>query len=120
MDWKHGLAKLTSILLIGMGLWQVFYSTGLLLFVYPSLKFGGGDSSYLLYVGLIEKAIVNYLAMIISGVYGVTLLFKPKEKLTYFQIAGGLVIFGFTVFFVTRTPVTTDPFIELFIKFIGR
>lgn len=116
MDWKNRFAKLTSVLLIGTGVYQIIYSTILLVFVYPHLKFGFGESSILLYESLIEKALVYYASMIVNGIYGASLLFKPKEEITYLQIIGGLIIFALGVFFVTRTEVTTDPIINLFLR----
>ena len=44
MDWKYKLARLTSVLLIGFGVYQIIYSTALVFFVYPHLKFGVGQS----------------------------------------------------------------------------
>lgn len=116
MDWKHKSARLTSILLIGFGIYQLIYSSVLLVFVYPHLKFGAGKSSLLLYESLIEKALVYYASMIINGIYGISLLFKSREEITYLQTVGGLVIFALGVLFVTRTEVTTDPIVNLFIR----
>jgi hypothetical protein len=120
MSWRLKIGKITSILLIGTGLYQIFYSTSLLFLVYPHLKFGSGQSGFLLYEGLIEKAIFYFLTMIISGFYGLALMFKPEEELTYLQIFGGLIIFGFSVFFITKTPVTSDPIFDWFTSLIGR
>jgi len=118
MDWKYRLSRLTSILLIGSGIYQVIYSSALIIFVYPHLKFGAGKSGISLYESMIEKALVYYASMIISGIYGISLLFKSKEEVTYFQIIGGLIVFALGIFFVTRTEVTTDPIIRLFIRII--
>lgn len=120
MDLKHKLGKLTSVLLIGSGVYQIIYSTVLLIFVYPRLKFGTGYSGKLLYESLIEKALVYYVLMIINGIYGFSLLFKPKEKLTYLQIIGGLIIFCLTTFFVTQSSITVDPIFNFLMKLIGR
>lgn len=119
MDWKHKLAKFTSVLLIGSGVYQVIYSSVLIIFVYPHLKFGMGESGVLLYESMIEKALVYYASMIISGIYGISLLFKSKEEVTYLQIVGGLIVFILSVFFVTRTEVTTDPIVDLFIRAVA-
>lgn len=118
MDWKHRLSRLTSILLIGSGVYQVIYSSALIIFVYPHLKFGFGESGILLYESLIEKALVYYASMIVNGIYGFSLLFKPKEEVTYLQIIGGMIIFALGILFVTRTEITTDPIIKLFLKTI--
>jgi hypothetical protein len=120
VDWKYRLGKLTSLLLIGIGVYQIIYSTFLLVLVYPHLNFEQGYSGMLLYESLIEKALVYYASMIISGIYGISLLFKSREKLTYLQIVGGLFVFGLNVFFVTKTQVTTDPFVDLFLKIISQ
>lgn len=119
MDWKHKLAKLTSFLLIGFGIYQIFYSTLLLLFVYPHLDFDKSYSGILLYESLIEKALVYYASMIVNGIYGTSLLFKPREKLTYLQIVGGLFIFGLGILFVTKTEVTTDPIVDFFLRVVN-
>lgn len=116
MDLKYKLGKLTSVLLIGFGVYQIIYSAVLLVFIYPHLKFGVGYSSALLYESLIEKALVYYASMIINGIYGISLLFKTREEVTYLQIIGGLIIFGLGILFVTRTEMTTDPIIRLFIR----
>lgn len=118
MDWKHKSAKFISILLIGSGIYQVLYSSILIFFVYPHLKFGTGESGFLLYKSLIERALVYYASMIVSGIYGISLLFKSKEEVTYLQILGGLIIFTLGIFFVTRTELTTDPIIRLLIRII--
>lgn len=115
MDFKDKLAKLTSFLLIGFGIYQIIYSTILLFFVYPHLRFTG-ESGVLLYESLIEKALVYYASMVVNGIYGMTLLFKPKEELTYLQILGGLIIFALGILFVTRTEVTTDPIVDWFLR----
>ncbi len=116
MDWKHKLAKLTSALLIGFSVYQIIYSSALLVFVYPKLKFGTGDSGFLLYESLIEKALVYYASMIINAIYGISLLFKPREEITYLQIIGGLIVFALGILFVTKTEMTTDPIIRLFLR----
>lgn len=118
MGLKNKLAKFVSILLIGSGIYQTLYSGALLVLVYPQLKFGDGQSGTILYESLIEKAIVYYVLMIVNGVYGLGLLFKPKEKLTYIQIIGGLIIFALGFFFVTKTAVTTDPVVKFLIEFL--
>lgn len=119
MGWKHRLSRLTSILLIGSGVYQVIYSSALIIFVYPHLKFGAGESGLLLYESMIEKALVYYASMIISGIYGISLLFKPKEEVTYLQIIGGLIVFALGILFITKTEVTADPIINLFIRVVG-
>ena len=120
MNWKHKLAKLTSFLLIGIGLYQIINSTLLLVLVYPHLNFDQGYSGVLLYESLIEKALVYYASMMVNGVYGMSLLFKPKEELTYLQIIGGLFIFALSILFVTKTRVTMDPMVNLFLTIIKK
>ncbi|MBU3956997.1 hypothetical protein KKI19_01810 [Patescibacteria group bacterium] len=116
MDWKHRLSRLTSILLIGSGVYQVIYSSVLIIFVYPHLKSSVGESGILLYESLIEKALVYYASMIVNGIYGISLLFKPKEEVTYLQIIGGLIVFALGILFITKTEATADPIINLFIR----
>lgn len=120
MNWKHKFAKLTSILLILTGVYQIIYSTVLLIFVYPHLQFKTGKTGLILYESLIEKAIIYYVSIVIEGTYGIGLLFKPKEKLTYLQIFGGLIIFILSIFFVTKTTVTSDPILEFFVSIIKK
>jgi len=116
VDWKHRLSRLTSILLIGSGVYQVIYSSVLIIFVYPHLKSSVGESGILLYESLIEKALVYYASMIVNGIYGISLLFKPKEEVTYLQIIGGLIVFALGILFITKTEATADPIINLFIR----
>lgn len=118
MDWKYKVGKLTSVLLIGFGIYQIIYSTILLILVYPNLDLSQGYSSVLLYESLIEKALVYYASMIINGIYGMSLLFKKKEELTYLQILGGLIIFGLGVFFVTKTEITSNPIVDLLLGLV--
>lgn len=120
MSWKNKVAKSTSVLLIVFGLYQTSYSAALLFFVYPYLSFDGGKAGEVLYEGMIEKAIVYYVLMVVNGFYGVSLLFKPKEQLTIIQIIGGLIIFGLNLLFVVRTPITTDPVFEFLIDLIKK
>lgn len=120
MSWKQKLAKLTSILLIGNVIYQIVYSTILLIFVYPHLQFRAGMTGLILYESMIEKAIIYYISIVISGIYGVALFFKPKEQLTSIQIIGGLIIFFLTVFFVTKSSVTADPILDFIMGLIGK
>jgi len=116
MDWKYKLAKMTSALLIGFSVYQIIYSSALLIFVYPQLKFGTGESSILLYESLVEKALIYYASMIINGIYGISLLFKSREEVTYLQIIGGMIVFALGLLFTTKTELTADPIINLFIR----
>ncbi len=118
MGWKYYVGKITSALLIGFSVYQIIYSTFLLILVYPNLNLSRGPSGALLYESLVEKALVYYASMIINGIYGMSLLFKKKEELTYLQIVGGLIIFALGLFFITKTELTSDPATDLFFNLL--
>lgn len=116
MDLKHTLAKITSVFLIGSSIYQTFLSLNAIFFIYPNLEIDG-PNRFTLQTGLIEKALVLYVSMIAAGIYGLALLFRPIEKVNLINIGLGLVIFFFSVFFVSQTPFTYDPLVS-FIKSI--
>lgn len=118
MSGKHALAKIISILLVGGGLYNIVYSSYLLLVVYPKLKVSYDITGLALQEGMVEKAFIHYISLILNGFYGIGLMFRPKEKLTYIQILGGFIIFVLTTFFVIKSPVTNNPLIEAITKII--
>ncbi|MBU1126732.1 MAG: hypothetical protein ABIH88_03270 [Patescibacteria group bacterium] len=112
MNGKHKLAKLVSILLIGAGLYNIAYSSYLLTVVYPKLKITYDSAGLSLQEGMVEKAFVHYISLIVNGFYGIGLMFKPREKLTYIQVFGGIILFSLTTLFVIKSPVTGNPLLE--------
>ena len=118
MDFKHKLAKLVSFLLIGVGLYHVFYSISLLFFVYPHLSISQDKAGLLIQQGLLQKAIIYYFSMLVNGLYGYFLFFKPKEEIETYHIVAGIIISVFSVFFIARTPLTTDPVLQFLINFL--
>ena len=112
MNGKHKLAKLVSILLIGAGLYNIAYSSYLLTVVYPKLKITYDLAGLSLQEGMVEKAFVHYISLIVNGFYGIGLMFKPREKLTYIQVFGGIILFSLTTLFVIKSPITGNPLLE--------
>ena len=112
MDLKHLLAKITSVLLIVFSLYQTLLSLNSIFFIYPRLNSNGDQELLLLEQGLVEKAIIIYLSMLATGIYGFVLLFKPQNQVKILHIVFGLLIFGASLFFVSKTPFTTDPVIQ--------
>lgn len=112
MNGKHKLAKLVSILLVGAGIYNIAYSSYLLTVVYPKLKVTYDLAGLSLQEGMVEKAFVHYISLIVNGFYGIGLMFKPREKLTYIQVFGGIVLFALTTLFVIKSPVTGNPLLE--------
>jgi hypothetical protein len=118
MDFKHLFAKIVSIFLIAGGVFNIVYSSYLLLIVYPKLKITYDTTGLILQEGMVEKAFTHYISLIINGFYGIDLLFKPKEKLSYIQIIGGFIVFLLTTFLVVKTPITNNPLLEFITKII--
>lgn len=112
MDLKHAFSKLLSAILIGIALFQTFYSTNLVFFVYPQVKINQDFFGLLIQEGLIEKAIIYWLLIILSGIYGFSLLFKPQEEIEIYHLIAGTAISVFAIFFVIRTPLTVNPLAE--------
>lgn len=97
--------------MIASGLYQILLSINAIFFIYPNLH-PEGKEALLIQEGLIEKAIIIYASVIANSVYGTILLFKPEEEVKVIDILFGIVIFAGSIFFVTKTPFTTDPVIE--------
>lgn len=109
MSLKRFFSKSLSFILIGAGLYKMLYSVLLIFFVYPQLSTGQDPMSLLIQEGLIEKVIIYWLMMILDGVFGFFLLFKPEEEIRIFHLVAGAIISIASVFFIVRTPLTTDP-----------
>lgn len=112
MDLKHAFSKLLSAVLIGIALFQIFYSASLVFFVYPQTKITQDFFGLLIQEGLIEKAIIYWLLIILSGIYGFSLLFKPREEIENYHLIAGTIISVFAIFFVIRTPLTVNPLVD--------
>ena len=82
MDLKHTLAKIVSGSLILFAAYQTLISFYSIFFIYPKLN-TFNQKNYLIQEGLIEKALIIYFSMVVSGLYGVILLFKPSSKLNF-------------------------------------
>jgi hypothetical protein len=59
--------------------------------------------------GLIEKALILYVTMVASGVFGSILLLKPSSKVKTFHIVLGILIFIISALFTTKTSFNSDP-----------
>lgn len=118
MSPKRIFSRLISLSLIGAGLYQILYSSLLVLFVYPKLKISQDAGGLLIQEGLIEKAIVYWLMIIVNSLYGFFLLFKPEEEIRFYHLAAGVVISIFSIFFIVQTPLTTDPIFFLLQKYL--
>lgn len=118
MDLKQLAAKLTSSALIILGSYQILLSITAIFFVYPYL-YPYGREAIIIQEGLIEKGLILYASMVVSGIYGVLLLFKPTEKVKIIHLLAGILIFIVSLFFVTQTPFTTDPLQQFLFNLIG-
>lgn len=112
MDLKHFFSKLISATLIGTTLFEVFYSASLIFLVYPQIEISQNFWGLLIQQSLIEKAIVYWFLIVIQGIYGFFLLFKPKEEIEVYQLVAGVIISVFAIFFVVKTPLTINPLID--------
>lgn len=119
MGLKHFLAKALSILLILSGIYQIFLSLNAIFFVYPYYANNYGYRTFWVEEGLVEKALILYLTMIVNGMYGVTLLFKPAHEVKIAHIFVGLLIFLGSVLFISRNPITTDPIQRFLLRLFG-
>ncbi len=119
MNLRPLLAKITSVGLIISGLYQILLSIHATFFIYPNLQ-PLGQETFLIQEGLVEKALLLYASMMTSGIYGTALLFKPKEKVKILHIIFGVLLFFGSIFFVSKTPFTTDPIIELIKEQLSR
>lgn len=116
MNWKNLATKIVSLLLIAVGLYQVFLSLKAIFFIYPQL---GPEIKYFppsAREGLIEKAIILYASMLIDGAYGTALLLKPSKEIKAIHLLAGLLIAIASIFFVTKTSLTTDPVIDFLLR----
>lgn len=109
MDLKSLTARVISLFLIASGLYQMLYSLESIFLIYPQFSSRFGEQSLIIQEGLIEKALIIYATMIVDGIYGTTLLFKPARKIKTAHIVIGFLIAVASVFFITKTPLTTDP-----------
>ena len=110
---KRALTKFLSILMIIFGLYHIVLSMLAIFFIYPQV-FSSKAISLKTQEGLIEKAIIIYLVVIIDGLYGASLFVKPSEEIKTIHILAGIIIFIFSIFFVTRTSLTADPLVLFF------
>lgn len=112
MGLKKILARLVSILLIVLGLFNTLLSVQAIFFIYPKLRIDI-RTPIDIQAGLVEKALVLYLTMVVDGTYGLVLLLKPAEKIKTIHIVIGFLIFVASIFFVSKTSFTTNPVIDL-------
>ncbi len=119
MDLRYLLAKITSVLLILSGLYQILLSVSAIFFVYPQLANYHGYQSLGAEESLIEKAIIIYISMIASGTYGLALLVKPAHEIKIAHIVVGALIFIGSIFFISQDPITTDPIQQIILNLLG-
>ena len=112
IDLKSFAAKITSLILIFSGLYQTFLSLNAIFFIYPHLNLSQARSSLVIQSGFIEKALLLYTTMLVDSVYGATLLFKQSKEIEILHILIGIVLVMFSLFFITKTPFTTDPILQ--------
>ena len=113
MDLKHILTRIVSVILILSGFYHLFLSINAIFFIYPDLHPNNYRASLILQKGLIEKALLLYAVMILNGSYGLALLFKPSQEVKIIHTIIGIFITTASVFFITKTPFTTDPIIDM-------
>ena len=119
MDLKHLLAKITSVLLILSGIYQILLSFNSIFFLYPQLANYQGPQSLTLEEGLVEKAIILYASMIATGTYGMALLIKPAHQIKIIHIIVGILIFIGSIFFISQDPIMTDPIRQFILNLVG-
>jgi len=112
IDWKYILTKFVSITLILSGFYHLFLSINAIFFIYPDLHPNNYRTSLILQKGLIEKALLIYAVMIVNGTYGLSLLFKSSQEVKIIHTIIGIFIAIASVFFITKTPFTTDPVVD--------
>ena len=115
MDFKHILTRIVSVILILSGFYHLFLSINAIFFIYPDLHPDNYRASLILQKGLIEKALLIYAVMIVNSTYGLALLLKPSQEVKIIHAIIGVFIAIASVFFITKTPFTTDPIFN-FIK----
>ncbi len=116
VDIKHLLAKITSVALVVTSLYQIYLSLISVLFIYPRLANLQGHQTLSLEGSLIEKAIIIYISMMVTGAYGIGLLLKPSYQIKIAHIVVGVIIFIASIFFITYDPVTADPIQQFLLK----
>lgn len=119
MELKDFVTKITSLALIFSGIYQIFLSLNAIFFIYPHLNPGYVHSSPVTQRGLIEKALLLYVTMVISGVYGIALLLKPSKEVEIIHIILGILLTVASIFLITKTPFTTDPMQQFLLKLMG-
>jgi len=120
VDFKHLASRIISVVLIGAGLYKVFYSALLIFFIYPRFNIQNNTAGLLIQQGLVEKALVYWLTMVVDGLFGFNLLFKPQGEIRFVHIFLGLFISIFSVFFIVRTPLTVNPLLPLIQSLFGQ
>ncbi|MBL7150524.1 hypothetical protein ISS86_01185 [Candidatus Microgenomates bacterium] len=120
IDLKSFAAKITSLVLIFSGLYQTFLSLNAIFFIYPHLNPNQARSSLVIQSGFIEKALLLYATMLIDGIYGAILLFKSSKEIEILHILIGIVLVIFSLFFITKTPFTTDPIFNYITNLISK
>ena len=108
INYRLYAAKITSLGMIVSCFYQILLSLNAIFFIYPYLD-THDQRNLIIQEGLVEKAIILYVTMIINGFYGVTLLFKPARQVKLIHVFAGMVIFIGSLFFVVDTPFTTTP-----------
>ncbi len=112
MDLKRIITRITSVFLIFSGVYTTFLSLNAIFFIYPYLSPANPRVSLLIQEGLVEKAILIYLIMVVDGAYGLMLLFKPRQEIKIIHTIVGILIVIASLFFIIQTPFTTDPFLN--------
>jgi hypothetical protein len=116
MDYKNFVAKTVSIILILSTVYQILLSINAIFFLYPELISGNHQVSLRLEMGLADKALLLYATMIVDGAYGLGLLLKPSREVEIFHIVLGAILAILSIFFITKTPFTTDPIFNFLIN----
>jgi len=106
---KKTFAKIISFLLIIFGIYHIALSLVAIFIIYPQVLDSQKLIPFDLQESLVEKAIIIYISTAIDGLYGFSLLVKPAEKIKTIHLLAGIIIFVFSLFFVTRTRLTNDP-----------
>jgi hypothetical protein len=117
MSFRRLLTKVVSLALIVSGLYQIILSLNAIFFIYPNLH-PQGQEALIFQEGLVEKALILYASIITTGIYGTILLFKPEEEVKIIHIVFGILIFVGSIFFVVKTPFTTDPVLDYLTQFL--
>lgn len=115
---KKFITKLLSIILIIFGFYHIVISIFSIFYLYPRVLNSTESITWRLQESLVEKAFILYLSTIINGLYGLTLLLRPPEKVKTVHLLAGMVLVIFSFFFVTRTELTTDPVAIIFFNLL--